>query len=58
MNAEPFDDIFTYVGKAPEPTPEEKERIRKYNEEGRIAFKKQWEKMTGEEWIEVTLDEY
>ena len=28
MHSETFDEIFTYVGQAPEPTPEEKEKIK------------------------------
>lgn len=48
---------FTYVGKAPDPTPEEKERLRKYNEEARVTFKEEWEKMTGRKWVEVAVDE-
>ena len=27
MHSESFEEIFTYVGKAPKPTPEEKKRI-------------------------------
>lgn len=57
MHAEPFDDIFTYVGKEPEPTLEEKKRRREYYEEGRKAFQEQWEKMTGEKCIEIIIEE-
>ncbi|WP_318785323.1 hypothetical protein [Methanimicrococcus hacksteinii] len=33
MLKESFSEIFTYIGKAPDPTPEEEERIKKLLEE-------------------------
>lgn len=41
---------FTYVGKAPEPTPEEKERIQEYIEEAQKTHVEQWEEMTGRKY--------
>ncbi|MBZ3935427.1 hypothetical protein [Methanimicrococcus blatticola] len=45
MNAESFSDIFTYVGKAPERTPEEQKRIDLLIKQANIELEEQIKEM-------------
>ncbi|WNY22892.1 hypothetical protein MmiHf6_01840 [Methanimicrococcus hongohii] len=46
MHAESFEQIFTYVGQSPKPTPEEEKRRQKYIEEAEQALKIQLDNMS------------
>lgn len=45
MRYETFDEIFTYIGEAPEHTPEEKEQIKKSVEAARLNLLKNDERI-------------
>lgn len=51
MNSESFDEIFTYIGKAPNPTPEELEERRKRHKEMDEEMRLQiWRGQNGLNW--------